>query len=121
MKTETKIVKGKAYLVGNDQKATEALIDGILAMTSADKKAAVKTKLVHLLVQDFEVSTEVQVPETLEEAAGMLANGMDTITKQAIQKAVTNQYDKVRSAKAKEVAEASNVPQLLGQAIAAGK
>ena len=116
MKNETRKVSGKAYLVGGDEKATKALIDGILAMTPADRKAAVKGTLETMLIKAFEVDTEVQVPENLDEAAGMLANGMETITKQAIQKAVTNQYDKVRAEQVKDIVAKANIAEIIGKA-----
>ena len=121
MKTETRKVSGKAYLVGGDEKATKALIDGILAMTPKERNAEVRKTLEGMLIQSFEQEVEVEVPETLDEAAGMLANGMDTITKQAIQKAVTNQYDKIRAEQVKDIVAKANIAEIIGKATVGGR
>jgi hypothetical protein len=117
MKTESRKISGKAYLVGGDEKAVNALIDGILAMTQADKKAEVKKALTALLVKDFTIEAEVEIPETFDEAVEMLPNGMESVTKQTISKAITNQYDKIRVERVKELVKEANVAELLGKVL----
>lgn len=113
---ETRKVKGTAYLVGGNEEATKALINGIIAMTPQARKEEVAKLLRSKLVEDFELTVEVEVPATMEEAMAMLPKGRETVEKMVIAKAITNQYDKLRAAKVKELVDAANIGDLIGDA-----
>lgn len=123
MKTEKRKITGTAYLTG-DKKTTMQLVDmmvsGLTALYPdlANNKDALTKAIVSKVAQDFEFEEEVQVPENFDEAVKMLPNEMDSVAKATISKAITNQYDKLRAEKVKELVAGKTMQTVMQELIA---
>lgn len=121
MHKETLTTTGTAWLVGGDEKATTALIKAVADQKPKDKRDATRMALSAALSEEFKVTHEEDIPDTLDEALAMLGwthdEWLQNATKKAMDKAVTNKRDKARIKRAKEIVEQSDISAKIGMAL----
>jgi len=111
----SKEVKGHAYLIGNDKKATNQFINAFIAgmKLSPEKAIDVKQKMEEKLVQEFSFMAKVKEPKTDADAIIML--GESTSMKMIRTKVETNQMDKLRNERSKSIVDGANMAQVMGE------
>jgi len=108
-----KEIKGKAYLIGNQKKATLDFIKAFVNSPAvpANKKDKIEAELESKLIIEFSAKAKIKKPDTDADAIMML--GETTAMNMIKTKVETNQMDKVRNKLSDEIVKKSNMASIM--------
>ena len=109
-----KEIKGNAYLIGNDKKATSQFINAFVTGLNlpSGKATEVKDKLEEKLMIPFTFTSRIKKPNSAYDAILML--GKTAAEKMISTKVETNQLDKLRNEKSSELVKKANMAEIMG-------